>query len=147
MRSSGGVQNPGRFLVGRPSQAHTMGMIPCWMTSFPPAEKKKNEQKKLVIMSSTSNIIYWDEQCQMFYPSSFLFMYSFIQGGNTSIISWNIHFGVPIWLCMTEPEGFHCLGIYTFVWRTVCLKQIEYQSRHLDNTKIRDIRKKDFSLQ
>jgi len=41
VRSSGGVRNSGRFLVGRPSQAHTMGMIPCWITSFPPTEKKK----------------------------------------------------------------------------------------------------------
>jgi len=39
VRSSGGVQNPGRFLVGWLS--HTMGVIPCWLTSFPPTEKKK----------------------------------------------------------------------------------------------------------
>ena len=38
VRSSDGVQNPGRFLVGQPSQAHTMGMIPCWITSFPPCQ-------------------------------------------------------------------------------------------------------------
>ena len=39
--SSGGVRNPGRFLVGWPSQAHTMEMIPYWMTSFSPTKKKK----------------------------------------------------------------------------------------------------------
>jgi len=30
--------------VGRFSQAHTMGEIPCWFTSFPPTEKKKKKQ-------------------------------------------------------------------------------------------------------
>jgi len=48
VRSSGGVRNPRGFLVGRPSQAHTMGMIPCWITSFPPTEKKKKEKVKIV---------------------------------------------------------------------------------------------------
>ena len=47
MRSSGGVQNPGRFLVGWFSQAHTMGEIPCWFTSFPPTKKKKKRKKEL----------------------------------------------------------------------------------------------------
>jgi len=43
VRSSGGVWNPGRFLVGWLSQAHTMGAIPCWFTSFPPTKKKKQD--------------------------------------------------------------------------------------------------------
>ena len=33
--------------MGRPNQAHTMGTIPCWMTSFPPAEKKKGPTVEL----------------------------------------------------------------------------------------------------
>ena len=37
---------------------------------------------------------------------------------------------------MAEHDGFHCAGIYTFVQRTVCLEQIEYQSRHLESTQI-----------
>ena len=51
VRSSGGVRNSGRFLVGRPSQAHTMGMIPCWITSFPPTEKKKKRSRSFKIHS------------------------------------------------------------------------------------------------
>ena len=43
VRSSGGVQNPGRFLVGQFNQAYTMGKIPCWFTSFPPTKKKKKQ--------------------------------------------------------------------------------------------------------
>ena len=39
VRSSGGVCNPRRFLVGQPSQVYTMGIIPCWITSFPPTKK------------------------------------------------------------------------------------------------------------
>ena len=51
VRSSGGVQNPGRFTVGRLSQAHTMGVIPCWLTSFPPTEKKKRDKVMKTVLS------------------------------------------------------------------------------------------------
>jgi len=37
---------------------------------------------------------------------------------------------------MVEPDGFHFPGIYNFIQRTVCLKQIEYQPRHLESTQI-----------
>ena len=84
----------------------------------------------------TSNIVYWDEWHQMFYPSSCLFMDFFTQGGSSSITPRNICFIIPIGLWVTEPEGFHCPEIYTFVQRTICFEQIEYQPRHLDNTQI-----------
>jgi len=80
-----------------------------------------NEQKKMVI-TSASNIIYWDEQCRMFYPSSCLFMYFFIQRGSSSITSQKTCFSVPSGLCMTEPEGFHCAGVYIFVQKTICFE-------------------------
>ena len=81
-----------------------------------------NEQKKIVIMSSSSNIIYQDEQHQIFYPSSCLFMYFLTQGHSSSITSRDNCFTVPIGLCMTEPEGFDCAGIYTLFQGTICFE-------------------------
>ena len=63
-------------------------------------------------------------------------MYFFTHGGSSSITLQNICFNVPIELCKTEHEGFHCPGIYGFVQKTICFEQIEYQPRHLDNTQI-----------
>ena len=34
--------------MGQLSQAHTMGAIPCWLTSFPPTKKKK--QLSIIIL-------------------------------------------------------------------------------------------------
>jgi len=82
----------------------------------------------------TYNIIYWDEQHQMLYSWSCLFMYFFTQG--SSITLRDICFSVPIGLQMTEPEWFHCAGIYTFVQRTIFFEQIEYQPWHLNSTQI-----------
>ena len=108
-------------------------------------------RKNNSFMSSTSSIVYWDEQRRMFHLSSCLFKYFFTQARSYSFPYRNIYFSVPIGLCMTGPEGFHCHGIYTFIQRTICFEQIEYQPWHLSGTQIsnddRDTRKKDFSLQ
>jgi len=79
-------------------------------------------------------IIYWNKQHWIFYPSSCLSVYFFTQRDSSSVTSWNICFTIPIGFWMTEPEGFHCAGIYTFVQRTICFKQIEYQLWHLSST-------------
>jgi len=78
--------------------------------------------RKKMVITSASKIIYWDEQCRMFYPSSCLFMYFFILRSSSSITSRNTCFSIPSGLCVTEPEGFHCAGIYIFVQKTICVQ-------------------------
>jgi len=127
-----------RFLESLSSKNY----LPVWLVSIFLLDSSQftnhvveNRQKQLV-MSSTSNIIYWDEQCRILYPSSCLFMNSFAQGGRSSITSPNICFTIPIGLWMAEPDGFYCAGIYNFVQSTVCFEKIEYQPRNLECTQI-----------
>jgi len=104
--------------------------------------------EKKVIISFTSNIICWDKQHQMSYPSSCLFMYLFTHRDNSSIASQDICFSIPIGFCMTEPDRFHYYTFVDVVEIAMCLEKIEYQPWHLSNTLISsddgDTRKKDF---
>jgi len=75
-----------RFLESLSSKNY----LPVWLVSIFLLDSSQftnhvveNRQKQLV-MSSTSNIIYWDEQCRILYPSSCLFMNSLREVGPLS---------------------------------------------------------------